>query len=319
MSVNPVAGIRRQHPYSGAMISKHGDDGRAGITAALVSRLLAEQFPRLAHLPVRPVPVDGHDNRTYRLGDDLTVRLPTADCYVAAVGKEHRWLPVLAPRLPVPIPDPVGLGTPSPIFPRPWSIRRWLPGDPADPIKLATSTAFAEQVAGFASALWRTDATGGPVAGAHSFHRGAPPGHYDDETRMALARLAGEVDTARATEVWQAALDAAYPGPPVWFHGDIAHGNLLTAGERLTAVIDFGTSGVGDPACDLVIAWTLFTGAARAAFRVCVDQPGDAWARARGWALWKALISLAGTQDAGTPDAVELNRRVLAEVLADRL
>jgi len=295
------------------MIHPHDDDGRAGIEASLVSRLLAEQFPRLAHLPVRPVPVDGHDNRTYRLGDELVVRLPTADGYVAAVGKEHHWLPVLAPRLPVPIPQLVGLGVPSAAFPRPWSIRRWLPGDTADPVRLATSTAFAGQVAGFLTALWRIDATGGPAAGAHSFHRGASPGHYDDETRAALARRAGEVDTARATGVWQAALDAAYLGPPVWFHGDIAHGNLLAAGERLTAVIDFGTSGVGDPACDLVIAWTLFTGAARAVFRAAVNQPDDAWARARGWALWKALVSTTPQAPGGDP----VDRRVIDALLGD--
>ncbi|HEY0804688.1 MAG TPA: phosphotransferase, partial [Pseudonocardiaceae bacterium] len=159
-------------------------------------------------------------------------------------------------------------------------------------------------------ALQRCDPTGGPLGGAHSWYRGASPAHYDEETRRCLAALAGRVDTIRAAAVWDAALDAEWRGTPVWFHGDIASGNLLVADGKLTAVIDFGTSGVGDPACDLVIAWTMFAGDDRAAFRHAIGQDAGTWARARGWALWKALLVLAKS------GATE-QERVINEVLAD--
>ncbi len=266
-------------------------DGRAGIDAALVRRLLAAQQPQWADLPVTPVAVDGWDNRTYRLGDDLTVRLPTAAGYAPAVEKEDRWLPVLAPHVPLPVPEPVALGEPTDEYPHRWSVRRWLPGDTARADRIQDPVRFAEDLAAFLRALWSVEANEGPRAGAHSFFRGCPPGHYDDETRAAVARLDGRVDADRATAVWDDALAATSTGSPVWFHGDIADGNLLVRDGVLSAVIDFGTSGVGDPACDLVVAWTFFSGEGRAAFRDAVDQDAGTWARARGWALWKALIT----------------------------
>lgn len=284
------------------------EDGRAGIDAALVRRLIAGQFPQWRDLPVRPVDVDGWDNRTYRLGDDMTVRLPTHESYTPAIDKEDRWLPVLAPRLPVPVPVPLVTGVPGEGYPFPWSIRRWLPGEPASLEGIADLPGFAVAVGEFVLALQRVDARDGPAAGAHSFYRGTPPAHYDAETRDALARLGGRIDAA-ATEVWDAALAARWEGPPTWFHGDIAPGNLLVRAGRMAAVIDFGTSGVGDPACDLVIAWTLFTGGSREAFRRTVGQDAGTWARARGWALWKALISLPGDE--------QLNLRVIHDVISD--
>lgn len=291
-------------------------DGRAGIDAGLVKRLIATQFPQWTDLPVTPVKLDGWDNRTYRLGDQMTVRLPTAVAYTPAIEKEHRWLPLLAPSLPVPVPVPLAMGAPGEGYPFHWSIRGWLDGETASPERIDDLSGFAVSVAEFIVALQRIDATGGPAAGAHSFYRGAPPAHYDDETRRSLARLDGRIDTATASAVWDAALDAAWPGPPVWFHGDIAHGNLLVRDGRLVAVIDFGTSGVGDPACDLVIAWTMFSGDSRESFRKAVGQDAGTWARARGWALWKALITLADDIDKDEERAA-VNHRVINEVLAD--
>lgn len=291
-------------------------DGRAGIDVSLVERLIAAQFPQWRGLTVEPVPVDGWDNRTYRLGDTMTVRLPTAAGYVPAVDKEHHWLPRLAPALPVAVPPVLGKGAPGEGYPYPWSVRGWLDGDTADRQLIDDMGEFAVSVAGFVRALQRCDPAGGPLAGDHSFHRGAPPRHYDAETRRCLAALEGRVDTGRAARVWDAALAAEFTGPPVWFHGDVAAGNLLVDAGRLSAVIDFGTSGVGDPACDLVIAWTMFAGADREAFRDAVGQDDATWARARGWALWKALLVLSGTIDTDPAIAGE-NRRVLDEVLAD--
>lgn len=291
-------------------------DGRAGIDAGLVKRLVAAQFPRWSGLPVRPVAVDGWDNRTYRLGDAMTVRLPTGPTYALAVEKEHRWLPVLAPRLPLTIPAPLGLGRPGEGYPHPWAIRRWIEGDTADPAGIDDMAAFAEAVAGFITALQAADPTGGPEAGEHSFYRGTDPVHYDASTREALRDLEGHLDTGAAAAVWEAAIDAKWRGEPVWFHGDIAKGNLLTRDGKLSAVIDFGTSGVGDPACDLVITWTMFEGDSREAFRRGVGQDEATWARARGWAIWKALISLAGNDPNGHREA-PVHRRVIEAVIAE--
>lgn len=280
-------------------------DGRAGISTDLVKRLVASQFPQWSELPVAPVEVDGWDNRTYRLGTELTVRLPTAESYTPAADKEDRWLPVLAPKLPLPIPVPVAKGEPGEGYPFRWSIRRWLDGEPAGLDNIGDLSAFAVVLAEFLLALQGIDATAGPVAGAHSFCRGAPLAHYDEETRRVLSTV-----DERAAGVWAAALESTWDGPPVWFHGDVAAGNLLVRDGKLAAVIDFGTSGVGDPACDLVIAWTLFSGASREAFREAVRQDAGTWARARGWVLWKSLISL--------ESAPAVNLRIIRDVLDDQ-
>ncbi|WP_129669337.1 aminoglycoside phosphotransferase family protein [Phytoactinopolyspora endophytica] len=299
------------------MVDRFGD-GRAGIDAQLVKRLVKAQFPQWADLPVRPVEFDGWDNRTYRLGDEMSVRLPTHESYLPAVDKEHRWLPVLAPQLPVPIPRPIAKGEPGEGYPFEWAVRGWLDGETARADRIDDISAFAVAVAEFIQALQRIDASGGPRAGEHSFFRGASPAYYDGETRRSLAVLGDRVDTDRAMDVWQAALGATWDGDPVWFHGDIAEGNILVRDGRLAAVLDFGTSGVGDPACDLVIAWTFFSGASRQAFRGAVDQDAETWARARGWALWKALLGLAQNVDADHGDeVVAAGQRVVEEVLAD--
>lgn len=294
------------------------------IDVTLVRSLVAAQFPQWAGLPVRPVERSGWDNRTFRLGDDLSVRLPSAEGYVAAVAKEQRWLPYLAARLPLPIPEPVGLGGPGPGYPYPWSVYRWIEGTPVDAGVVADLTGFARDLAAFLVALRAVDATGGPAAGEHSFWRGGPLRVYDGETRRAIALLStdgGGSDpaeralrdgpwpdgaAARATAIWADALAATWTGPPQWFHGDVAEGNLLLRDGRLAAVIDFGTCGVGDPASDLRIAWTLFAGESRTAFAGAVGQDEGTWTRAKGWTLWKALIT---ADDPGST-------RILTELLS---
>jgi aminoglycoside phosphotransferase (APT) family kinase protein len=290
-----------------------GPDGRGGITAGLVQRLLAEQFPHWAELPVRPVAADGWDNRTYRLGADLLVRLPSAAGYAAAVAKEDRWLRRLSPGLPLRVPEPVATGRPGAGYAWSWSVRRWIPGRPVLDTPPDDPVAFARELAGFLAVLRTLDATDGPLPGPHCFHRGGPPAHYDAEVHAALDLLGDAVDGDGCRAVWAAALASSWTGAPVWFHGDIAGGNLLLddAGD-LSAVLDFGTCGVGDPACDLVITWTLLRDDARAAFRDGVGLDDATWARARGWALWKALIVLAGD-----PADAAGNRVVVDEVLAD--
>jgi aminoglycoside phosphotransferase (APT) family kinase protein len=291
--------------------------GGVRIDAALVRRLIAAQFPPWADLPVRPVEAGGWDNRTFRLGPRMTARLPSAEPYALQVEKEHRWLPKLAPLLPLPIPVPLAKGAPAGGYPWQWSVYRWLEGEPASVGGIADLRRFATDLAEFLNALRRSDPTGGPPPGRHNFFRGGPLTVYDAETRQAIAALEGRVDPGAASAVWQAALGAKWDGSPVWFHGDVAAGNLLVEDGRLGAVIDFGTSGVGDPACDLAIAWTLFGGESRDAFRAAMGLDDATWARGRGWTLWKALITLAEHIDTDPSQAAGA-RRVIDEVLADR-
>jgi aminoglycoside phosphotransferase (APT) family kinase protein len=228
------------------------------IDSSLVSRLISAQFPQWADLPVRPVRFGGWDNRTFHLGEYMTVRLPSAASYALQVEKEQRWLPRLAPHLPLPIPAPLALGRPGEGYPWHWSVYRWHEGEIATHASIADMAAFATALAEFLATLQQIDAIGGPPPGEHNFFRGGPLAVYDHETRWALDALEGRIDTAAARAVWEEALSATWTGSLVWFHGDIASGNLLVEDGRLSAVIDFGTSGVGDPACDLSIAWTMF-------------------------------------------------------------
>ncbi|PBB34887.1 aminoglycoside phosphotransferase family protein [Mesorhizobium sp. M1A.F.Ca.IN.022.07.1.1] len=285
------------------------------IDTALVRRLVDAQFPEWRHLPVKPVAFGGWDNRTFHLGDTMAVRLPSAAPYALQVEKEHRWLPKLAPLLPLPIPEPLAMGEPAAGYPWHWSVYRWIEGETAKTGHIADLRAFAVSLAEFLVALKRIDPTAGPAPGQHNFYRGGPLAVYDDEARQAIAALEGRIDTQAATAVWKAALAAGWHGSPVWFHGDVASGNLLVEDGRLSAVIDFGTSGVGDPSCDLAIAWTLFEGESREAFRARIAVDDATWARGRGWTLWKALITVAG-HDANQAE-VGRQRRVIDEVLAD--
>ena len=281
---------------------------KADITPAVAARLVATQFPEWADLPVVPVALDGWDNTTFRLGDQLAVRLPSAQAYVAQVEKEHRWLPILARRLPLPIPEPVAIGAPGGGFPRPWSIYRWIGGDDATVDRIADLSVFAADLARFLAALYAIDPSGGPPPGAHNFFRGGPVDTYDAQLRGSIRLLADQIDAEAATEVWEAALAHRWDQPPVWMHGDVTASNLLVADGELRAVIDFGCCAVGDPACDLVMAWTLFDGENRAAFRSELPFDDATWARGRGWALWKALTTLAHEQRGG-PHADAAARR----------
>jgi aminoglycoside phosphotransferase (APT) family kinase protein len=230
--------------------------------------------------------------------------------------KEQRWLPRLAPHLPLPIPAPLALGRPGEGYPWHWSVYRWHEGEIATHASIADMAAFATALAEFLATLQQIDAIGGPPPGEHNFFRGGPLAVYDHETRWALDALEGRIDTAAARAVWEEAQSATWTGSPVWFHGDIASGNLLVEDGRLSAVIDFGTSGVGDPACDLSIAWTMFQDESREAFRAPLPLDRETWARARGWTLWKALIVAAEMPGTDRLE-VERSRRVIAEVLAD--
>ncbi|MEV8372948.1 aminoglycoside phosphotransferase family protein [Kribbella sp. NPDC056861] len=290
---------------------------RVGVEVALVRRLVGEQFPQWADLPVEPVAKGGWDNWTFHLGTELLVRLPSASEYAQAVEKEHRWLPVLAARLPLPIPVPLGKGRPTAEYPHPWSIYQWLDGETATIDRILDPRRFAGDLAGFLAALRSVDASDGPQPGIHNWYRGGTLRTYDEVVQRALAALDGAVDVSSARKVWAAALDARWDGVDRWFHGDVAEGNLLLKNGRLAAVIDFGTCGVGDPSCDLAVAWTLLTADARQLFRdrLAVDQAS--WARGRGWALWKALATCLYTfEDPADAADFAAAKRVVDEILA---
>ena len=286
------------------------------IDAALARRLIDRQFPQWSDLPIESVELDGWDNRSFRLGSELTVRLPSGDWYAEQVAKEQRWLPVLAPRLPLPIPVPEAEGAPDEDFPYPWSVYRWLDGVPAATTPPADEVAFAADLARFLNALQAVDATGGPEPGRHNFFRGGPLSTYEDEALEAVETLGAEVPRDAVLRAWEDAMATTWDGAPVWFHGDVAVGNLLVRDGRLAAVIDFGSSGVGDPACDMVIAWTFLSGPGRERFRADRGVDAGTWSRGRGWALWKALITLPGHLDRDAPEAA-LARRDIERVLAD--
>jgi aminoglycoside phosphotransferase (APT) family kinase protein len=266
---------------------------RSEITAELASRLVAAQFPQWADLPVVPAGHNGWDNATFRLGERLSVRLPNGAGYAEQVEKEHRWLPALARHLPLPIPQPIALGHPANGYPWPWSIYRWIEGQPANLAAIADMPRFAGDLAAFLSELYALDATGGPPPGRHSASRGGPLSVWDEQTRKSIDLLAGTINATAAIELWEEALATKWELPPVWIHGDVIGSNLLVTNGELSAVIDFGCSAVGDPACDLAVNWMFFEGTSSDAFRRGLPLDEATWTRGRGWALWKALITLA--------------------------
>ncbi len=275
---------------------------------ALVRRLVDTQFPEWAGLPLTRLAPAGSDHVIHRLGDELSVRLPRHAGAIGQAAKEAEWLPRLAPHLPLAIPVPVAVGEPGFGYPWPWAVSRWLDGEVATVEALSGSHEAAVELAGFLTALHRfagpTDVTGRPLA------------TRDTATRAAIGQVGAVFDGAALTELWDAALAApARSGPPVWCHGDFHTGNLLTTGGRLSAVIDFGELGVGDPACDLMIAFTLLSAGPRATFRAALGVDEATWTRGRGWALATGLNAYV-TYAAVDPRVAAQTTRQLTEALA---
>lgn len=286
------------------------------INTPLVRRLIETQFPQWTHLPIRKVEPGGWDNRTFLLGETMSVRLPSAAGYAAQVASEQHWLPRLAPQLPLPIPAPLALGKPAEGYPWPWSVYSWLEGETAIEERIGDLGQFATDLASFLAALHRIDTTGGPPAGPQNFFRGGSLTVYDGQTREALRLLEGRIDTTAARAIWEEALATEWRHSPVWVHGDIAWGNLLVKEGKLAAIIDFGSSAIGDPACDLAIAWTLFRKASRDAFRAALPLDAGTWARGRAWTLWKAMITVSG-QIGRSAEEIGISTRVIDAVVAD--
>lgn len=289
--------------------------GQADIDDDLVRRLVSEQFPQWADLPVKQLASGGTVNAVYRLGDSLTVRLPLTVDSVQDLAREARWLPELAPALPVRIPAVAAMGEPGEGYPWPWAVHEWIDGETPVEGKLAQPKVIARDLADFVNALRAATVEGGPEA-----YRGVPLATVDRETRHAfeeLSRTDEPFDADVATAVWEDALAAPlWTGAPRWLHSDLMPSNLLVSGGRLTAVIDFATIGVGDPACDLIPAWNLLPSTARQIFLDTVEADEASWRRGRGWALSMAAIQLPYYRT--TNPIISGNARyVIAEVLAE--
>ena len=294
------------------MPTVHPDEIEIELT--VVRRLVAAQFPRWAGLPLRAFPSYGTVNVLFRMGDDLCVRLPRlrqAELPTWAfeqIEKDATWLPHLEPGLPVEVPLVLAQGEASEEFPYPWAVYRWLDGQTPD----HASVELACNVAGFLTALQRLDPTGAPAATS----RARPLAAHDRATREALSHLGDEIDVGAATAAWDRALAApTWDQSPVWVHGDVLAGNLLVRDGRLSAVLDWGSLCAGDPACDLMIAWSLLT-PVRNEFHAAIDVDDATWERGRGWALSQAVIALPYYLHSNPP-MVAHARSAIAGVLAD--
>jgi aminoglycoside phosphotransferase (APT) family kinase protein len=254
------------------------------IDEGLVRRLLANQFPQWLELPLSPVEHAGTENAVFRLGDDLAVRLARRKGPTQPGGKEIEWLPRLAPLLPLEIPVPVVQGQPTAEYPWYWGVHAWVDGETASAEQIDAIQA-ARDLAAFIAALQQADPTSAPKG------RGVQLAKRDEEIRYWLARFDGD---PAVTAEWERALAApAWDGPPVWHHGDLDVRNWLVRDGRICGVIDWGAMGVGDPACEVMVAWKLHSGAARDAFREALPVDDATWERARGWALSQAVAILA--------------------------
>lgn len=259
------------------------------ITTELVKRLVEEQFPQWKDLEVRPVARSGHDNRTFHLGNTMAVRLPSGKNYAAQSAKEIRWLPYLQNHLDFPISKPVAAGKPTEYYPFPWSVNLWLEGNTLFEEDPLDQQLFAKDLAAALKKLQAIDGSDGPRAGIHNFYRGGDLKVYHTETVEACRQLADVLPVSRLSAIWDRCISSIYQDKEVWVHGDIAPGNILLQNHHFHALIDFGVMAVGDPACDYAMAWTYFDKKARKIFLDGLKE--DMVDRARGWALWKALIT----------------------------
>ena len=284
------------------------------IDVRLVKKLISDQIPDLKDLPIEPVRKQGWDNRTFRLGDELAVRLPSNASYAAAVPKETIALTALSGQLNVPVPEVVATGEPSEAYPLPWSVRRWIAGTTLEETEVTDRLSLARDLAAILVDLRSAPIKLDLIAGKHSFFRGCHPGVYGDEVVQSVDKLKDQLDARLCLDIWLNGTNSAWAGNPVWFHGDMAVGNILMTGEKVSALIDFGICGVGDPACDYVMAWTFFSADERLHFKEALGVDEDTWQRAKAWALWKALACLSGIS---SPDTDGVQARALDEIMRE--
>jgi aminoglycoside phosphotransferase (APT) family kinase protein len=298
-----------ESPEDMATTKLHADE--VDIDGQLVGGLVATQFPQFAELPVEAVASTGTVNAIYRLGDNLCVRLPRSQRWVSDLGKELEWLPELAPRLSLAVPEPVARGEPGAGYPYEWAIYRWLEGNTFATDRVDDQRQVATDLAEFIAELGQIDPTGAPRSGR------LPLRQLDDVTRAAIAAAGDSVDTEAVTAAWNHSLRSpVWDRTPVWRHCDLLPPNLLVEDGRLKAIIDFGGAGVGDSAADLIAAWSVLGDEGRSLFRDVVDVEDGTWDRARGFALHQALLIIPYYR-VTNPGLVTVATRTVREVLAD--
>lgn len=285
-------------------------------TADTVARLISSQCPHWASLPIKALPSTGTENKLFRLGDQFVVRLPQTEGATLALEKEHVWLPRLAPGLRLRTPQPVHKGRPDASYARPWGIWRWIGGRDGWHGNIGDRDAAARDLAGFVAALRSIPCAGGPKPGAHNAERGVPLATLDQRFKDGVAACGSRIAAEPVAALWARALAAPAWGRDTWLHGDLQPGNILVQDGRITAVIDFGLLGVGDPAVDILPAWNMFDGESRRVYREALKADNAVWHRAQGWALYQAVMALPFYWDTN-PTMVRLAQRLLAEVLAD--
>jgi len=287
------------------------------INIQLATQLINEHFPQWAGLAIEPVASAGTDNALFHLGEAMLIRLPNAQWAYQQVEKEQRWLPLMADHLPIDIPRPIAMGRSSVAFEHSWSIYNWLDGSDLSQQSLENLDQAAIDLAAFIRALQSRNSSGGPRAGAHNNYRGIDLSKLDSVVRSSIDELGSRIDGPVISELWQCALnESPWQQAPVWLHGDIHPGNILAKHGRISAVIDFGLMGVGDPACDLLVAWNLLAHDSRQLFRQHLQVDDSTWARGRGWALYTALVALPYYWSSN-PVIVAMAQRTLNEILAD--
>ena len=283
---------------------------------ALARQLIDAQFPEYTSLRISEVERQGHDNRTYRLGDNMLIRMPTAAHYAQKIAIEQDLLPQLAPHLSLSIPTPLKKGEPCLNYPYPFSIYRWLPGRSINLLALTDQAKIqlALDLAQFLQELQSINDIPTIAPGSHNFWRGHHVAVYDVNTRTQIAELADFIDASKAMDLWNKSCATRWHCKPVWIHGDLAIGNMLMESSKLSAIIDFGGVAAGDPACDLTIAWTYLPIKARDLFIEALNLDQDTWLRARAWTLWKATYELCQIDDKHTHQA-NAQKKIIHEVL----
>ena len=293
----------------GAQVKMH--PGEIDIDIALVKGLLTEQFPHLAEKPIAVVRSTGTVNAIYRLDKTLYIRLPRLEAWAESIDREWIWLPKLAPHISLNVPRPFARGKPSNGYPFSWAIYHWIEGAPYQDKLIRDERQAAYDLVNFILELRSVEMRGAPRGGRR------PLIELNAATRAAIESSRGVIDTQAASEAWAHSLEAPpWNGKPVWIHGDLLRSNLLVQDGQLCAVIDFGGVGTGDPAADVVPAWSVFNTVGREIFRGALDVDKDTWSRARGYALHQALMIIPYYPESN-PEFVAMAKRTVNEVLAD--